>query len=90
MRETIIIPMVVAVAVARVIMAEEDAEDAEEAKEFVEEEAETIVSMRKQLNVLIWGGGFTIRPTAPHQEKMTLRIQTWYPKRISKIYFNIY
>jgi hypothetical protein len=31
MKETIIIPMVVAVAVARSIMAEEDAEDAEEA-----------------------------------------------------------
>jgi hypothetical protein len=24
--------------------------------------------------------------TAPHQEIMTLRIQTWYPKRISKIF----
>jgi hypothetical protein len=34
------------------------------------------------------GGKVNIRPTAPHQERITLRIQTWYPKQISKIYFN--
>jgi hypothetical protein len=44
-KEIIIIQMVVAVAVAREIMAEEDAEDAEEAKEVAAEEAETIVSI---------------------------------------------
>jgi hypothetical protein len=38
MKETIIIPMVVAVAVARTIMAEEDAGDAEEAEEVAAEE----------------------------------------------------
>jgi hypothetical protein len=42
--ETIIIRMVVAVAFARAIMTEEDAEDAEEAEEVVAEEAATIVS----------------------------------------------
>jgi hypothetical protein len=45
MKETIIIPMVVAVAVARAIVAEEDAEDAEEAEEVAAEEAALIVSI---------------------------------------------
>jgi hypothetical protein len=55
MNETIIIPMVVAVAVARVIMTEEDAEDAEDTEEVATEEAATIVSIWKQLNVSIVG-----------------------------------
>jgi hypothetical protein len=42
MKETIIIPMVVAVEVARSIVVEEDAEDAEEAKEVAVEEAATL------------------------------------------------
>jgi hypothetical protein len=45
MKEIIIIQMVVAVAVARAIMAEEDADDAEEATEVAAEEATTIVSI---------------------------------------------
>jgi hypothetical protein len=45
MKDTIIIPMVVIAAVARTIMAEEDAEDAEEAEEVAAEEAATIVSI---------------------------------------------
>jgi hypothetical protein len=45
MTETIIIPMVVAVVVARAIMAEEDAEDVEEAEKVAAEEAATIVSI---------------------------------------------
>jgi hypothetical protein len=50
MKETIIIPMVVTVAVARAILAEEDTEDAEEAEEADEvaaEEAATIVGIDK-------------------------------------------
>jgi hypothetical protein len=43
MKETITIPMVVAVAFARGIMAEEDTEDVEEAEEFAAEEAAAIV-----------------------------------------------
>jgi hypothetical protein len=35
------------------------------------------------------GKRVTIPPTAPHQERMTMKIKTWYPKRISKIYFNL-
>jgi uncharacterized protein YpmB len=89
MKETIIILMVVAVAVAKAIMVKEDADDAEEAEEVAAEEAETIVSILKQFNVSIAGEKVTIRPTAPHQERTTLRIPTWYPKRISKIYFNL-
>jgi hypothetical protein len=45
MKETIIIPMVVAVVVARAIIAEEDAEDAEEAEEVAAEDSATIVSI---------------------------------------------
>jgi hypothetical protein len=80
-KEIITIQLVVAVAVARTIMAEEDAEEAAE-------EA-TIVSIWKMLNVSIVAKRFTILPTAHLQERMTIRIQTWYPKRISKIYFNL-
>jgi hypothetical protein len=36
------------------------------------------------LNVLIVAKKVTILPTAQYQERMTMRIQTWYPKRISK------
>jgi hypothetical protein len=43
--EIIIIQMVVIVAVARVIMVEEDAEDTDEADEVAAEEAATIVSI---------------------------------------------
>jgi hypothetical protein len=35
------------------------------------------------------GKKVNILPTAPHQERMTIRIQTWYPKRISKTYSNL-
>jgi hypothetical protein len=45
MKETIIIAMVVTVAGARAILAEEEAEDAEEAEEVVAEEAATILSI---------------------------------------------
>jgi hypothetical protein len=89
MKETIIIQMVVAVAVARKIMADEDAEEAEEAEEVAAEEAATIVSICKKLNVSIVAKKFTILPTAQLQKIMTMRVQTWYPKRISKIYFNL-
>jgi hypothetical protein len=45
MKEIIIIQIVVAVAVARAIMAEEDVEDAEGVEEVAAEEATTIVSI---------------------------------------------
>jgi hypothetical protein len=45
MVEIIIIQMLVAVAFARAIIAEEDAEDAEDAAEVVAEDATTIVSI---------------------------------------------
>jgi hypothetical protein len=64
MKETIIIQMVVALVVARAIMAEEDAEEAEEAKEVAEEEAATMVSIWKQLNVSIVAKKVTILLTA--------------------------
>jgi dihydroxyacetone kinase len=49
--------MVVAVAVAMAKMAEEDAEDVEEVEEVAAEEAATIVSIWKQLNVSIVAKG---------------------------------
>jgi hypothetical protein len=64
-------------------------EDAEEANEVATDEATTIVSILKQWNVSIVVKRITIRPTATHQERMTMKIQTWYPKRISKTYFNL-
>jgi hypothetical protein len=45
MKEIITLQMVVAVAISRAIMAEEDTEDAEEAEEVATEEAATIVSI---------------------------------------------
>jgi hypothetical protein len=89
MKENNIIQMVVAMAVTREIMDEEDAEDAEETEEVAVEEAATIVSILKQLNVSIVAKKVTILLTAQLQERMIMRIQTWYPKRISKIYFNL-
>jgi type IV secretory pathway VirB10-like protein len=74
------------VAATRAIMSEEDAEEAEE---VAAEEASTIVSSWKQLNISIVEKKINIPPTAPHQERITLGIQTWYPKRISKIHFNL-
>jgi hypothetical protein len=85
MNEILITTMVVAAAATRAIMTEEDAEDAEEAEEVAAEEAIAIPIILKQLNTPIVENNFTIRPTAPHKERMTLRFQTWYPKRISKI-----
>jgi hypothetical protein len=82
MKEIIIIQMVVAVAVARAILAEEDAEDAEGAEE--------VAVFEKMFNVSIVAKRVIILPTVQLQENMTMKIQTWYPKRISKIYFNLH
>jgi hypothetical protein len=81
-KEIIIIQMVVSVAVSRAIMVEEDAEDVEEAVEDAEKKAATIVSILKQLSVSIVAKGVTILLTAQLQERMTMKIQTWYPKLI--------
>jgi hypothetical protein len=43
----------------------------------------------KRIKFFNCGKKVNIRPTAPHQEIMMLRIQTWCPKRISKIYLNL-
>jgi hypothetical protein len=63
----------VAVAIARAIMAEEDAEEAEE---ITVEQAATIVSILKQLNNSIVAKRVTILLTDQLQERMTMRIQT--------------
>jgi hypothetical protein len=78
--------MAVAVVVAREVMAKGGAEEAEE---VAAEEAAIIVSTCKPFNVSIVGEKVTILLTAPHQERMTLRIPTWYPKWIYK-YISIF
>jgi hypothetical protein len=87
MIEIITIPMEGAVFLAKAILAAEDAEDVEEAAVDAVEE-ETIVSIYKMLNVSIVAKRVTILLTAHYQEKMTMNSQTWFPKRISKTYFN--
>jgi hypothetical protein len=44
----------------------------------------------KMWNVSIVAKTATILLTAQSQEKMTMNIQTWYPSRISKTYFNFH
>jgi hypothetical protein len=46
--------------------------------------------LKKMLNVSIVAKRVTILPTAQLQEKVTMNIQTWYPSRISKTYFNLH
>jgi hypothetical protein len=43
----------------------------------------------KKMYVSIVAKIVIIRLTSPHHERMKMKIQTWYPKRISKIYFNL-
>jgi hypothetical protein len=71
-KEIITIPMEDAVAVAKAIKVEEDAEDF------------------KNVEYFNFGKRVTILPTAQLQEKKTLIIQTWHPRRISNTYFNIH
>jgi hypothetical protein len=79
MKETIITTMVVAAAVAREIMDEDEADDTEEAI--------SIEIILKQLTVSIVAKKVTIRQISPHPERIRMNFQTWYPKQISKIYF---
>jgi hypothetical protein len=44
----------------------------------------------KMWNVSIVAKRVTILPTAQLQEKMTVNSQTWYPKRVSKNFYNLH
>jgi hypothetical protein len=83
----ITILMAVAVVIAmETLHAEDVEEDVEEAAEVAEEE--TIVIICKVSNVLIVARKATIRLIVPSR-KRTMKVQTWFPKRISKTCFKL-
>jgi hypothetical protein len=81
------IPMAGAVVLATAILIAEDAEDVEEAAVVAVGE-ETILSIYKMSNVSIVAIKATIPLTVPYRERITMKIQTWFPRRISKTCFN--
>jgi hypothetical protein len=66
----------------------EDAEDVEEAAVGAVGE-ETIVSIYIMSNVSIVERKATIPLNVPSGERITMKSQTWFPRRISKSYFNL-
>jgi hypothetical protein len=85
--EIITIPTAGAVVLATVITIAEDAGDMEEAA-VVSVGEPTIVSIYRMLNVLIVARKVTTPLIVPSQEKIAMKTQTWFPKRISKTCFN--
>jgi hypothetical protein len=77
----ITIPMARAVVLATAILIAEDAEDVEEAAVGAVGE-EPIVSIYKMSNVSIVARKATIPLNVPSQEIITMKIQTWFPRRI--------
>jgi hypothetical protein len=77
-----------AVVLAMAILLAEDAEDVGEAAVVAVGE-ETIVSIYKMSNVSIVARKATIRLTVPSRERITMKSQTWFPRRISKTCFNL-
>jgi hypothetical protein len=83
----ITVQMAGAVLIATAILIAEDAEDVEdEAVAAVSEP--TIVSIYKMSNVSIVARKVTIPLNVPFRERITMKIQTWFPRRISKTCFN--
>jgi hypothetical protein len=83
-KETIVIEIITsptagAVVLATAILIAEEAEDVEEAAVVAVCE-ETIVSIYKISNVSIVARKVTIPLTVPSQEKITMKIQTWFPR----------
>jgi hypothetical protein len=70
------------------ILLAEDAEDAEEAAVVAVGE-ETIVSIYRMSNVSIVAIKATIPLTVPSRERITMKDQIWFPKRISKTCFKL-
>jgi hypothetical protein len=76
-----------AVVLAMAILLVEDVEDVEEAAVVAVGE-ETIVRIYKMSNVSIVERKVTIPQTVPYRERITMKNQTWFPRRISKTCFN--
>jgi hypothetical protein len=85
--EIITIPTAGAVVLTTAILIAEDAEDVEEAPVAAVGEP-TIVSIYKMSNVAIVARKVTIPLTVPSRERITMKTQTWFPRRISKTCFN--
>jgi hypothetical protein len=81
--EIITIPTAGAVVLATAILIAEDAEDMEEAA-VVSVGEPTIVSIYKMSNVSIMARKVTIPLAAPSRERITMKSQTWFPRRIYK------
>jgi hypothetical protein len=90
-RETVIeiitIPTAGSVVLATAVTIAEDAEDVEEAAVVAVGEPK-IVSIYRMLNVLIMARKVTTPLSVPSREKITMKTQTRFPKRISKTCFN--
>jgi hypothetical protein len=86
--QIITIPMADAVVIAMETLLAEDAEDVEEAAAVAVGE-ETIVSIYRISNVLIVARKATIPLSVPSREKITMKDQTWFPKKISKTCFKL-
>jgi hypothetical protein len=85
--EIITIPTAGAVVLATAITIAEDTADVEEAAVVAVGEP-TIVSIYRMLNDLIVARKVTTPLIVPSREKITMKTQTWFPKRISKTCFN--
>jgi hypothetical protein len=85
--EIITIPTAGAVVLAMAITIAEDVDDVEEAAVVAADEP-TIVSIYRMLNALIVARKVTTPLIVPSREKITMKTQTWFPKRISKTCFN--
>jgi hypothetical protein len=84
----ITIPIGDVVVIAMETLLAKDAEDVEEAAVVVVGE-ETIVSIYRVSNVSIVARKATIPLTVPSRERITIKDQTWFPKRISKTCFKL-
>jgi hypothetical protein len=87
MIEIITTPTVVAVVLATAITLAEYTTDVEEDAVVVVGEP-AIVSIYRMLNKLIVARKVTTPLIVPNREKITMKTQTWFPKRISKTCFN--
>jgi hypothetical protein len=82
-----------AVVLATAILIAEDAEDVEDVEDaaviaVIAVGEETIGTIYKMSNVSIVARKATIPLTVPCRERITMKIQTWFPRRISKTCFN--
>jgi hypothetical protein len=85
--EIITIPTAGAVVLATAVIIADDAEDVEEAAVVAVGEP-AILSIYKMSNVSIVARKVTIILIVPSRERITMKTQTWFPRRISKTCFN--